>query len=315
MFCSDEEIEKLIHVSRMYYDDGLTQHEIAKAMNVSRPLISKMLSRARDLGIVTITIKSPLQNNELVAAKLAAAYGLSGAFVVPEARAEYMTEQLILNQVSAIVLEKLQESSLVGLGWGLLMDTFVNQFPESKKGLKPAGKRLVCPLIGGGSVPNRGYNPNEIVSRFCEKTGMGASYLYAPAFPLSAEDRARFTQTENYREIAALWADLDLAVLRISNYPSTPDHATATRFGKKLMQKKAVGALLSYFFDGNGEFITGEKDFCISVPLQDLKRTPCVVGICSANSSVSSITGALRTGMFTHIVLDENKALKVIGLA
>ncbi|MGI6192643.1 MAG: DNA-binding transcriptional regulator, partial [Christensenellales bacterium] len=110
MFCSDEEIEKLIRVSRMYYEDGLTQNQIAAAMNVSRPLISKMLSRARDLGIVTITIKSPLQNNELVAVRLAAAFRLSGAFVVPEAREDYMTEQLILKQVSSIVMGKLDES-------------------------------------------------------------------------------------------------------------------------------------------------------------------------------------------------------------
>ncbi|MGI6193463.1 MAG: sugar-binding domain-containing protein, partial [Christensenellales bacterium] len=253
--------------------------------------------------------------NELVAARLAAAFRLSGAFVVPEAREDYMTEQLILKQVSSIVMGKLDESARVGLGWGFLMDAFVNQFPEDQKGRKASPKRVVCPLIGGGSVPNRGYNPNEIVSRFSEKTGMAAAYLYAPAFPLSAEDRDRFTQTENYKEVAAFWEDLDLAVLRISNYPCTPDHATATRFGKKLMQKKAVGALLSYFFDENGAFISGEKDFCISIPLQDLKRTPCVVGICSANSSVSAIVGALRTGIFTHVVLDETKALKVIGMA
>jgi len=313
MFCSEEEIERLIRVSRLYYDDGLTQNEIAKTMNVSRPLISKMLSRARDLGIVTITIKSPLQNNDLVASKLAAAYGLSGAFVVPEARADYMTEQLILNQVSSIVLEKLQEADLVGLGWGFLMDSFVKQLPEFKKSRRAGKKGLVCPLIGGGAVPNRGYNPNEIVNLFCEKTGMEAKYLFAPAFPLTAADRDHFMGTQNYREIAELWSGLDLAVIRISNYPSTPDHATATRFGKKLTQKRAVGALLSYFFDENGLFISGDNDFCISIPLQDLKRASCVVGICSSNSSVASITGALRTGMFTHVVLDETKALKVIA--
>ncbi len=114
MFCNDEEIEKLIHVSRMYYDDGLTQNEIAKAMNVSRPLISKMLSRARDLGIVTITIKSPLQNNELVAAKLAAPTGFPARSSCRKQGRNTMTEQLILNQVSAIVLESSRNRALWG---------------------------------------------------------------------------------------------------------------------------------------------------------------------------------------------------------
>ena len=110
-----------------------------------------------------------------------------------------------------------------------------------------------------------------------------------------------------------MWSLLDLAVLRISNYPTTPDHATATRFGKKLTQKKAVGAILSYFYDIEVSFIKGDNDFCISISLEKLKNASNVVGICSSNSSVESIIGALRTGIITHVILDEGKALKVIA--
>ena len=313
MFRNQEEVEKLIHVARMYYDDGLTQNDIAKVMHVSRPLVSKMLSKARDLGIVTITIKSPLENNDIVADKLASMYGLKGAFVVPEARTDYMTEQLILAQVNTIVCQKLQQAQTIGLGWGFLMEAFVKQFPEGKVKLKKGEKKTVVPLIGGATVPNRGYNPNEIVRRFSEKLGIDAQYLFAPAFPLTASDREHFVDTQNYRDIDGLWDGLDLAVLRITNYPCTPDQATATRFGDLLMKKKAVGAALSSFYDENGEFIKGDNDFCISIDMERLKKVESVVGICSNYSSIPAIVGALKSGVFTHVVLDEGKAMKAIA--
>lgn len=313
MFRNQEEVEKLIRVARMYYDDGQTQNDIAKALHVSRPLVSKMLAKARDLGIVTITIKSPLENNDIVADKLASLYGLKGAYVVPEARTDYLTEQLILAQVNTIVIEKMQQARNIGLGWGFLMEAFVKQFPEGNVRLKRGERKTVVPLIGGATVPNRGYNPNEIVRSFSEKLGIDADYLFAPAFPLTAGDRENFVNTQNYREIDAIWDKLDLAVLRITNYPCTPDQATATRFGDALMKKRAVGAALSSFYNERGEFIEGENDYCISIGMEKLRQVDSVIGICSNYSSIPAIIGALRSGVFTHVVLDEEKALKAIA--
>lgn len=52
----------------MYYAEGATQSEIAKVFGVSRSLISKYLSKARELGIVEIKIHDgshhPLMNIE-----------------------------------------------------------------------------------------------------------------------------------------------------------------------------------------------------------------------------------------------------------
>lgn len=50
MLENDAEIRRLIHVASLYYEKEMTQSEIAKEMNVSRPLVSKMLSRARGYG-------------------------------------------------------------------------------------------------------------------------------------------------------------------------------------------------------------------------------------------------------------------------
>lgn len=56
---NQEKLERLIRICRLYYEENQTQNEIAKALGVSRPLISRLLREARDAGIVTVQIHVP----------------------------------------------------------------------------------------------------------------------------------------------------------------------------------------------------------------------------------------------------------------
>lgn len=55
----------------------MNQSEIAKAIGVSRPLVSVLLAEARECGIVTITINSVESARELLARRLEARFGLA----------------------------------------------------------------------------------------------------------------------------------------------------------------------------------------------------------------------------------------------
>ena len=46
----------MVNVARLYYEQNMTQNEIAKELGISRPLVSILLTEARACGIVTITI-------------------------------------------------------------------------------------------------------------------------------------------------------------------------------------------------------------------------------------------------------------------
>lgn len=47
----------LVKVAYMYYDENMTQQEIADKLGVSRPSVSRMLQKARQNGIVEIKIR------------------------------------------------------------------------------------------------------------------------------------------------------------------------------------------------------------------------------------------------------------------
>ena len=309
MYTSEQEIERLLLVSRLYYEENLSQYEIAREINVSRPLVSKLLAKAKKLGIVTVIIRSPLKNNEYAAKALCETFGLAGAVVVPRTAGED-GELNIVAQAMRLAEEPLKKAAVIGLGWGSLVDRFAREFPE---GARERRGRAV-PLIGTSNVSNRGYNPNEIVRLFCERTGDEPCGLFAPAFPGSMADRELFAATQNFRDAHSLWNGLDVAVVRVSGYPTMPDQATAARFGKVLSQKRAVGAVVSRFYDVQGRFISGENDWCIGIAPDQLRRARCVLGLCSGNLPASAALGALRSGLFTHMVLDETVAGQVMTL-
>ncbi|MGL5777027.1 sigma factor-like helix-turn-helix DNA-binding protein, partial [Cetobacterium sp.] len=63
MSTENEKIQRLISIAKLYYLENMTQSEIAKIVGVSRPLISKFLTEARELGLVKIEINDILKDN------------------------------------------------------------------------------------------------------------------------------------------------------------------------------------------------------------------------------------------------------------
>ena len=61
---SQERLRRLARVATWYYLEDWKQSDIAKELGVSRPLISRMLSEARELGVVEITVHAPGQQRQ-----------------------------------------------------------------------------------------------------------------------------------------------------------------------------------------------------------------------------------------------------------
>jgi len=308
----DSEIMKLVQVAKLYYEENLNQSEIAKKLGVSRPLVSNMLTKARAMGIVEIKIKEPHANNALLLNQLKNIFNIQGGYVIPSSNSPYLTEKSIIDQSVGFIRESLQDMETVGLGWGYTIGEFVEALSDADFNQGYEGR--VCPLIGTASIPNKGYHPSELVREFGTKLGLEANYLFAPSFPTSAQEKELYTNTDNYREIEALWATLDTAILGVGAYPSVPDHATALRFGDELNKKGAVGKILSYFYDKDGQIILGENDFALQMPHHMLGKVKRVVAICPVEINAKAILGALKTGFITHIILTEEKAKEVIAL-
>ena len=80
-----DKLRRLALVARRYYLEDKKQSDIAAELGVSRPLISRMLSEARELGVVEITIHAPGETADALLRRLAETTSLHGGALVSDA--------------------------------------------------------------------------------------------------------------------------------------------------------------------------------------------------------------------------------------
>lgn len=141
----------------------------------------------------------------------------------------------------------------------------------------------------------------------------------------SSADIARTLREENsVRDILLAAQAADVAVVGIGSV-SQKDTATILRAGyitegEQLMigRKGAVGDILGYFFDANGEIIPDMQihNELIGLSLATLATIPTVVGVAGGIQKAEAIVAALKGRYINALVTDQDTAaemLKLIG--
>lgn len=298
MKISQEKQKKLAYVARRYYLENQRQSDIARELGVSRPMVSRMLAEARELGVVEITVHDAGTRTATLLERLRLSTSVRGGVLVEDGADEDATNQL-LSQGAVELLRQL-ETRRLGVGWGYLIGQLVTWLEKHPQPDSPVTD--ICPLVGNANIPARNYQSNENVRLMAQQLGAAPHFLYLPALPEGLEEKQLLCSTEVYRQIHQQWEQLDTALVNIGNYPSSPDFASLVRYGSLLQQYHACGRMLVYYFNEQGTVIQSDQDFAIQIPLDTLRQCPRIIGVCSANTGAKALLGALRSGVFTHLV-------------
>ncbi len=313
MFPDEKKLARLTSVLKMYYEEEMSQMEIAKAIGVSRPMVSKMLAEAKSLNMVTITINEAKNMQQLLSYKLQEMFHVKEVIVI---KTDRMEAAQIQHAIANACYEFCQDSGLtyhkVGIGCGSMIGQ-LSEVAMNKSDKIREYQGEIFPLIGGFKASYRSYHTNELVRTFSENTCLKPTYLYLPALVDSAEEKELYKKTELYSDIQKYWENMNVALLNVSNLYSTPDLATSIRFGSRLRQQHAVGRLLAYYYDIDGNFIEPERDNVVQIEIEHLKQSKYIVGMCSDKTDTMSAIGALRTGVFTHVILTDQLAHYILN--
>ena len=76
--------DMLILVAEMYYEQDITQTDIAKKLNISRPTVASLLKKAKETGIVRINVMKAYSNVIQIQKEIREKYHLNSAFVTSE---------------------------------------------------------------------------------------------------------------------------------------------------------------------------------------------------------------------------------------
>ena len=77
-----DELRLMTKIARMYYEENMRQSDIAKQLGLSQATVSRIFNRAREEGIVRITVNTPKGIFVDLEKELMGRYGLRDAIVV-----------------------------------------------------------------------------------------------------------------------------------------------------------------------------------------------------------------------------------------
>ncbi|MDD6611953.1 MAG: sugar-binding domain-containing protein [Clostridiales bacterium] len=292
-------LERLTRVAHLYYEEDKTQGEIATLMNISRPLVSRILQEARDVGIVEIRVHRPACDRETLQERLCQQFGLQEAVLFSDEESSARIDHDIAKRMLEFIEERQPE--YLGIGWGSIIGTatkLLDRIPPHATSI-----RSVCPLLGNSSVSSRQYHSDENVRIIAECYGAQPVFLHAPIFYPDEEERNLLYATRHYQAVSRQWDKLDMALVGVHDTTIERDVGYPME-----RNSRTVGHLAGNSYDRNGSIVAPERNCIVHIPVENLTHCRCVVGLCAADVSPMALIGALRTGILTHIFLRESLA-------
>jgi deoxyribonucleoside regulator len=314
---TSREREKLLaEVADMYYVLEMNQAEIAKKVGVTRSMISRMLSEARNKGIVDIRIHRPQQTDPLLEAELVKEFHLLSASVTEVQNQEPGVLLKTLGQFGAGVLPGfLTTGMVIGVPWGTTVGSVVNEMEPV-----PFPVRIVQ-LVGAMDGRNKEYDGHRLVSKLVEKFNGEGYYLNAPFICPNRETVETLINTPGIRETVEMGRNADIALLGVGS--TSPEFSSFYLAGyvsledlEQFRSKSAVGDVCGLHFDIHGNEVCGE--FCerlVTISRKDLFNIPLRVGVAGGPGKVNPLLGALRGGYINALITDNITACRLLDTA
>ena len=305
-------LEFLTNMASLYYLEGKTQVEVARALGLSRQKVQRLLRQARDLGIVEIKIRSLTAVSLDLEKKLKNNFGLQNAFVAASFPDENERRRSVAKAAAGYLERYLSDGMVVTVGMG----RNTGEIPE----FYHPSRSINCTFVSAmGSSPHVGesINPNDICQRLAAKSGGRAFHLHAPAYVESEGVRDILYAQEAVGPILKKAKKADIAIVGIGT-PS--EDATLVRMdcistieARQLAKSGAVGDLLGTFFNEDGRLIDPEEHVhLVGLTLENLRSIPTVIAVVSEKGKSKAILGALRTGVIHVLVTDSDNAMEVL---
>jgi DNA-binding transcriptional regulator LsrR (DeoR family) len=302
------DFEQLVRASRLYYELGETQNQIAELLGVTRPQVSRLLKRARAEGIVEIRIVDTTAVDNPAGDALRRRYGLDQVHLAPTiAGPEDLTRRMVGRLAAEVLRVAVRPGTTVGIGDGASILATADALEEAAT---PVAVTVV-PLCGGFWSTGQEREPYR---RIAEALGGQVRGLMAPGLVDDAATRSALVAHAGIRAIAELWDRLDVALFGIGG-PAWTVSLVGEAVERQLEAAEAVGEVLVAPFDLDGRFVCPAlRERVIAFDARNLGRVPVSIGVAAGEAKVRPILGALRAGMVRILVTDVATAEAVAAL-
>lgn len=303
-----ERVSLLLKVARMYYEEGSTQAQIAKHVGYSRPTVSRLLTEAREEGVVHIRITHPLERAMSIEKALAEKFGLIGARIAESKDLGNLTQN-VARCAADYLIETSPEDSVITVSNGFAVNATIEAMPR----MNWLTSRVIQAI---GSVSNEEVqvDASETCRRLAGQLGGRHIALPAPLVVSAPEVAYSLIQSQQVAGILHYAATADTALVGIGTIEDRKkgyifDGYVEEETSAILQRDGAVGHICGHHFNAQGEHIV--TPMCartIGINLKQIRRLPRVVGVAWGEHKLDAIRGALRGKLVSVLITDRATA-------
>ncbi len=312
---SSDHMELLARVSELYFQSDMTQAQIAHQTGYSRSMISRLLTEAREQGVVEVRINHPLKRRLDLETALQAKFRLKHARVLAHNTLGHSQMLRRLGSLAATLVQELvQDNMTIGLSWGTaLAETVAALRPQPRTGIR------IAQVIGSSGAADPDIDGPELLRKLARVFGAKYFALPAPLFVHSEATRDALIRDPRVREVLGHSRAMTLLLCGVGT--NDVEYSSLLRSGsitlaqvRQLVRASAVGECCGHVFDVNGATVdTAFTRQVVGLTEHALKGIPLRIGVAGGAAKATPILGALRGGWINGLATDEIAAFNALS--
>ena len=308
-----EKLQQLYEIAKLYYEEKLSQDDIARIFKVSRATVSRSLAEAEEKNIVQIKVVDLLGSSKKTAQEIEKKYGLKKVIV---AHAPYESSEIVKRNIgreaAKYIVDLVREKQSIGIAWGTtILEMVKSLHPKHVESLN------VVELIGSAGHISTEFTASELARRFAENFSAKRFVLQSPALVSSIDLKNSLISEKNIREVMEMGKRVDVAIVGIGAIDYNSPVYRALNLSQKDMNEilaaDAVGDICFRFFDIDGNKCKLSFDErLIGIDLDDFKKIGLRIGVAGGENKVESIRGAISNLIINVLVTDRFTANELL---
>lgn len=306
--------EQSIAVAKLYYESDMSQQQIAKTLELSRPTVSRLLQYAKDQGFVEIRIHDPEESLAVLEGRLQERFQLDAVRVAASPLADSAEQKKAMGKAAAEYLASIvKDNDIIGVGWGSTIFEMSNFLP-----LKPLQNAVVVQLKGGISLNSNKTYAYEILNQCSQAFNSQGYYLPLPVMFDTVQVKQIVEQDKFIKKILDLGKQANIAVFTVG--PAT-DMSSIFHLGyyindreQAYIEENAVGDVVSRFYDVHGNICDESIDArTVGIELKDLKAKDKRILVAGGSHKIKAIRAALQGKFANSLVTDQYTAKALLS--
>ncbi len=295
--------DAVVWVAWLYYEEALTQEEIAGQLGMSRSSVIGLLQEARERGVVTISISPRHLQSVALSRRLAERFALKSCLVVPDNDGDVPDYERVGRAGARLLTERLEPGDVLGVSWGRTVFALANALPVR------AVPDTVAVQVTGSFVGTPEMSAELCTSTVANRIGARCVYLHAPGLVSEAQVRTMLMREPNLREQFRILSRCSRIMFGVGHVKAS---STVFRSGylkrseaAPYVARGAVAVVAGRFLAADGApVIDALDDRMIGLTLRELARVPERVCVAAGIEKAEAIAATLRGGYATDLVTD-----------